>query len=126
MANTLSYYYTATITVVKSSLEQAPAAFNGLYWPVLYLVLMMHLKAARPNERYFTWVVTALLTNIRLGWKGLPGTKTLVYYKHSSIADVKKFYDIGRWLSSLPIGIMHRKDFHNFLFRMKRMKKELD
>jgi hypothetical protein len=24
----------------------------------------------------------ALLTNIRLGWKGLPGTNTLAYYKH--------------------------------------------
>jgi hypothetical protein len=24
----------------------------------------------------------ALLTNVRLGWKGLPGTNTLVYYEH--------------------------------------------
>ncbi len=24
----------------------------------------------------------AMLTNIRLGWKGQPGTNTLAYYKH--------------------------------------------
>jgi len=31
----------------------------------------------------------ASLENIRLGLKGLPGTNTLAYYKHSKIADVK-------------------------------------
>jgi hypothetical protein len=33
----------------------------------------------------------ALLTNIRLGWKCLPGTNTLAYYEHSEIMDVKSF-----------------------------------
>ncbi len=28
-------------------------------------------------------------TNNMLGWKGLPGTNTLAYYKHSYITDVK-------------------------------------
>jgi hypothetical protein len=31
-------------------------------------------------------------TNIRLGWKGLPGTNTLAYYENPQI---KKFYRIG-------------------------------
>jgi len=31
----------------------------------------------------------ALLTNIRLGWQGLPGTDTLAYNKHWSITEVK-------------------------------------
>jgi hypothetical protein len=30
----------------------------------------------------------ALPTNIRLGWKSLPGTNTLVYYENSKITDV--------------------------------------
>ncbi len=33
----------------------------------------------------------ALPTNIRLGWKALPGTNTLAYYIHSVITDVKSF-----------------------------------
>jgi hypothetical protein len=39
----------------------------------------------------FTRVVAglALLANIRLGWKGLPGTNTLAYYGQ------KEFYNIG-------------------------------
>jgi hypothetical protein len=32
-----------------------------------------------------------LLTNIRQGWKGLPVTHTLVYYKHLLITSVKSF-----------------------------------
>jgi hypothetical protein len=85
MANTQAYYDKAIITAAKSFKVKASVAFKGLYWPVLYLVLNMHLKAPWPNVRYFTWVVPALLTSIRLGWKGLPGTNTLVYYKHSSM-----------------------------------------
>jgi len=38
-----------------------------------------HLK----GERFFTQVATALRAKIKLGWKGLPGTNTLAYYKHS-------------------------------------------
>ena len=34
-------------------------------------------------------------TNIRLGWKSLPGTNTLAYYENSLIADVKSFIRLG-------------------------------
>jgi hypothetical protein len=37
----------------------------------------------------------ALLENIGLGWKGLPGTNTLAYYKHSQITAVKSFITMG-------------------------------
>ncbi len=33
----------------------------------------------------------ALPTNIRLGWKVLPGTNTLAYYENLQIADVQSF-----------------------------------
>ncbi len=36
-----------------------------------------------------------LPTNIRLSWKGLPGTNTLSYYEHSRKFGRKKFYNIG-------------------------------
>ncbi len=36
----------------------------------------------------------ALPANIKLGWKGLPGTNTLAYYESSQITDVKSFYNI--------------------------------
>jgi hypothetical protein len=37
----------------------------------------------------------ALLENILLSWKGLPGTNTLAYYKHSQITAVKSFITMG-------------------------------
>jgi hypothetical protein len=37
----------------------------------------------------------ALLTNIRLGWKDLPGTNTLAYHDHSQITAVKSFMTLG-------------------------------
>ncbi len=39
----------------------------------------------------------ALLVNIRLGWKGLPGTNTLAYNKNFVSYDRKKVYNIGPW-----------------------------
>jgi hypothetical protein len=42
-----------------------------------------------------TQVGTALLTDIRLGWKGLPGTNTLAYNENLKNYDRKKFYNIG-------------------------------
>jgi hypothetical protein len=48
-------------------------------------------------ERYITGVSKALPTNIRLGWKGMPRTNTLAYYKNSQITTVKMFYNIGPW-----------------------------
>ncbi len=37
----------------------------------------------------------ALLTNTRLGWKGLRGTNTLAYYKHSKLTAVKSYISLG-------------------------------
>jgi hypothetical protein len=33
-------------------------------------------------------------TNIRLGWKGLPGTNTLAYYENPNIRAVKSFIEL--------------------------------
>jgi len=41
----------------------------------------------------------ALPANIRLGWKGLPGTNSLDY--HEKNYDHKKFYNNGPWHSLL-------------------------
>ncbi len=43
----------------------------------------------------------ALPKNIRLGWKGLAGTKTLACYKNPYIMTVKKFYRIGIFVTYL-------------------------
>jgi hypothetical protein len=56
----------------------------------------------------------ALPTNIRLGWKGLTGTKTLAYYEHLQITDEKSFITLGpgrlrtkqQGLMSVPISIL--------------------
>ncbi len=37
----------------------------------------------------------ALPAKIMLGWKDLPGTNTLVYYKNSKITDMKSFITLG-------------------------------
>ncbi len=44
-----------------------------------------HMKSALPEQ------ALALSSNIRLGWKSLPGKNTVAYYENSSIADVKSF-----------------------------------
>jgi hypothetical protein len=49
------------------------------------------LKSGAP-ESYLT---QALLTNIRLSWKGLLESNTLAYYKTLENYDRKKFYNIG-------------------------------
>jgi hypothetical protein len=59
VANTLSYYITATIIAVKKFVAQDPGA--------------NHIKLLS----YF------LPTKIRLGWKGLPGTDTLACYENA-------------------------------------------
>ncbi len=43
--------------------------------------------------------VLALATNIRLDWKGLPGTNSLTYYEHLEITDVKSFKTLALGLS---------------------------
>jgi hypothetical protein len=45
----------------------------------------------------------ALTTNIRLGWKGLPGTNTPAYYEKSVNYGCKKLYRIGPRLLSLEV-----------------------
>ncbi len=39
-------------------------------------------------------------TNIRLGWKGLPGTNALAIYQKIVTYGRKKFYNIGHWFSN--------------------------
>jgi hypothetical protein len=39
----------------------------------------------------------ALLANIRLGWKGFPGTNTLAYYEKSKLTAVKSFITLATW-----------------------------
>jgi hypothetical protein len=53
---------------------------------------MKHISDAPLSVR-----LLALSTNIRLGWKGLPGTNVLAYYEKSLLTAVKKFYNIGHW-----------------------------
>ncbi len=50
---------------------------------------MEHLKGASISQ------ALALLTNIRLDWKGLPRTNTLAYYKHPFITAVTSFTILG-------------------------------
>ncbi len=50
---------------------------------------MEHLKGASLG-----WT-QALLTKIRIGWKGLLGTYTLAYYANSKIRTVKSFITLG-------------------------------
>jgi hypothetical protein len=33
----------------------------------------------------------AFVTNIRIGWRGLPGTNAVAYYENTSITNVKSF-----------------------------------
>ncbi len=49
-----------------------------------------HLLAAPIPGRLVT-----LPTNIRLGWKDLPGTSTLAYYELSQITVIKSFKTLG-------------------------------
>ncbi len=39
---------------------------------------------------------------VRLGWKSLPGTNTLTYYKNSQIADKESFIKLGPALILSP------------------------
>jgi hypothetical protein len=50
-----------------------------------------HLKETPLKSR-----LLALLTKIRLSWKGLPGTNALAYYEHLQVTDVKRFIIFGK------------------------------
>jgi hypothetical protein len=63
----------------------------------LQAILMFGWKVgAYSIEAHFRYSHIALSTNIRLGWKGLPGTNTLAFHEHSQITDVKVFVTLGR------------------------------
>jgi len=55
-----------------------------------------------------------LPTNIRLGWKGLPGTSALPYYKKVVTYGRKEFYNIG------PRSIIDDKENKVFKRRHQR------
>ncbi len=50
------------------------------------------------------------LTNIRLGWKGLPGTNALAYHEKAQLTAVKSFITMatgeGVWLFSVLIKFL--------------------
>jgi hypothetical protein len=50
-----------------------------------------------PSEAIFTCStqVLALPANIRLGWKGFPGTNTIAYYQKFITYGLKKSFNIG-------------------------------
>ncbi len=66
VANSLAYYDTATMSAVKSFIVQTPGAC------VIKLIMAAIYSFRNKLE--------CLSLNIRLGWKGLPGTNTLAYY----------------------------------------------
>jgi hypothetical protein len=66
----------------------------------------------------------ALPTNIRLGWKSLPGTNTLADYKHLSITPVKSFMTLGlvllcvSMLNVILLRVVEPLVGENFWFRV--------
>ncbi len=48
---------------------------------------------AYPSEAPFRLLASP--TNIRLGWKGMPGTNTLAYYGKASLTAVKRFITLA-------------------------------
>ncbi len=56
---------------------------------------MEHLKSASLGY------APALLINIKLGWKVLPGTNTLAYYEHVKAVVVKSFITFGSAVPNL-------------------------
>jgi hypothetical protein len=51
----------------------------------------------------------ALSANIRLGWKGLPGKRTIVCYKNSQLIAVKSFITLAP--DFIEINAKNRKTF---------------
>jgi hypothetical protein len=46
----------------------------------------------------------ALRTNIRLGWKDLPGPNALAHYENSKLTDVKGFITLATGCKHIPIA----------------------
>jgi hypothetical protein len=49
----------------------------------------------------------AILENIRLGWKSLPGTNALAYYEHLKITAVKSFITLAPGVNVIKRFIRH-------------------
>jgi hypothetical protein len=67
---------------------------NGLFEPEIFIVKAINLQLLQSymlSDAPLSGRPLALPTNIRLGWKGLPRTKTLVYYENSKITAVNSF-----------------------------------
>ncbi len=84
--NALAYYKKSTITAVKSFITLAPG--------LMFVGKARSLPYSGAPERCFIHVFSGI---IRLGWKGLPGTNALAYYKKVMTYVHKKFYNIGLW-----------------------------
>jgi hypothetical protein len=63
------------------------------------------------------WLL-ALSTNIKLGWKRLARTNTLVYSKYSSIKDVKRFITMspGPNVIKLFTSVIYEFSYHAGMF----------
>jgi hypothetical protein len=57
-----------------------------------------HLKGARLSQ------APALPTNVGLGWKGLPWTNALAYYKRSLITEDKSFITFAQMDATVSTG----------------------
>jgi len=71
------------------------------------LIKLECLSPAKVFSVDVTFVASALPTNIRLGWKGLPGTNTLAYYENLQLTAVKSFITFAPALSTrnLELGV---------------------
>jgi hypothetical protein len=67
------------------------------------LMFLTMARAYLSGAPLYGWLLT-LLINIRLGWRGLPGTNTLACLKNWWITTVKNIYRMGSWWKfwSLP------------------------
>jgi hypothetical protein len=57
-------------------------------------------------------------TNIRLGWKGLPGTNTLAYYENPNVMVVKSFMVHAPGLYSINFLFVYYDDVHKTSVKM--------
>ncbi len=58
-------------------------------------MLPFYERAVSDLERSRVGSLPSLRTNIRLGWKGLPRTKSVAYFEHISNYSRKELYNIG-------------------------------
>ncbi len=92
MTNAIAYYSSPDITTEESYIAKAPGAF-----PRVEQVASLGYNLALP-------------TNIRLGWKGFPGTNTLAYYEIPYVTTVKSFIGLAP-VVDFSISIILTKHF---------------